>query len=71
MGSQLSPGFYLKAQNKYGGCYIARRQNHILASARNLKDLLKIIKKRKIRREGEVSIGYVPSARSFHVYLIR
>lgn len=70
MIDQFSPRFYLKAQKKYGGRYIARRQNRVLASAKNLKDLLQIIKKREIRHEGKVSIGYVPPVHSFHVYFV-
>lgn len=68
MKNPLSPTFYLRAQKKYGGKYIARKKNRVLASAKNLKELLKIMKKLNIRHEGEVSIGYVPSVHSIHVY---
>lgn len=64
----FSPTFYLKAQKKYGGRYILRRKNKVLASAKNLKDLLKIMKARNIVNEGEASIGYVPPSHSSHVY---
>lgn len=68
MKGAFSPTFYLKAQRKFGGRYIARRRNKVLASAKMLRDLLKVMKNRKIRHEGEVSIGYVPSTHSLHVY---
>ena len=68
MNIALTPTFYLKAQKKYGGRYIARKKNRILASAKNLKDLIKIMKARKIVHTGEVSIGYVPSSKTYHVY---
>lgn len=71
MRGLFSTGFYLKAQKKYGGRYIARRRNQVLASAKTLKDLLKAMKIRRIDHEGEVSIGYVPSVDSLHVYFIR
>lgn len=69
MKSSLAPTFYLKAQKKYGGKYVARKRNRVLISAKNLKDLLKLMKTRKIPHSGEVSIGYVPSSGSTHVYL--
>ena len=65
----FSPTFYLRAQKKYGGKYIARKGNRVLVSAKNLKDLLKIMKKRKIDRTVPVSVGYVPASRSIHVYI--
>ena len=70
MKGSFSREFYLKAQKKYGGKYIARKKNQVLAAAKNIRDLLKVLKKKKITHEGEVSIGYVPSSQSLHVYLI-
>ncbi|MBI2982173.1 MAG: hypothetical protein HYY44_07785 [Deltaproteobacteria bacterium] len=69
--AQLSPTFYFRAQKKYGGKYIAREKNRVLASAKHLKDLYKIMKTKKIRHEGEVSIGYVPRSDTSYVYILR
>ncbi|MBI4365435.1 MAG: hypothetical protein HY543_01300 [Deltaproteobacteria bacterium] len=66
----LPPTFYLRAQKRYGGKYIARKKGRVLAAAPNLRQLLKIMKTRKIRHEGEVSIGFVPSVKSLHVYIV-
>lgn len=60
----LNPTFYLKAQRRYGGKYIARQGNHVLAHGRNLKDLFQVMKKKKISHKNDVSIGYVPSSTS-------
>lgn len=68
MKAGVPPNFYLRAQKKFGGRYIARRRDRILAAAKTLKDLLKIMKVRKIKHEGDVSIGYVPAYNSTHVY---
>lgn len=70
MQKDLSPTFYFKAQKKFGGKYIARRKNHVLASAKTLKDLFKVMKRQKIEHRGEVSVGYVPSSHTSHVYKI-
>lgn len=70
MKASLSPTFYLRAQKKYGGRYVARKRNRVIASGKNLKDLLRIMRKRKIVHTEEVSIGYVPSPNVSHVYLI-
>ena len=71
MKSSLPPLFYLRAQKKHGGRYIARRKARVIASAKTLKDLMKVMKARRIPHAGEVSIGYVPSSHSLHVYLNR
>lgn len=68
MQSTISPTFYLKAQKKYGGKYIVRKKNRVLASAKNLKDLLQAMKRKKIAHQGEVSIGYVPSSKTSYVF---
>ncbi|MBI3540907.1 MAG: hypothetical protein HY073_02045 [Deltaproteobacteria bacterium] len=67
----LPPAFYLRAQKKYGGRYVARKSSRVLASAKNLKELLKIMKSRKIVHQGNVSIGYVPPSHSSHVFIYR
>lgn len=68
--TSLPPTLYLRAQRRYGGKYIARKKGRILAAARNLRELLRMMKARKICHEGEVSIGFVPSAKSIHVYIM-
>lgn len=71
MKTSLSPTFYLRAQKKFGGKYVARKRNQILASAKTLKDLLRLMKSMKISHRGEVSIGYVPTVNHIHVYIVR
>lgn len=64
----LSPTFYLKAQKRYGGQYIARLGDRVLASARTLKALLKQMKTKQLLHRSSVSIGYVPSLKVAHVF---
>ncbi len=71
MRKELSPTFYLRAQKRHGGRYILRNKNQVLVSAKTLKDLLKIMKLKKIKHGIGVSLGYVPSTDSIHVYALR
>lgn len=71
MKTSVSPTFYFKAQKKYGGKYVAYKRNRILASGRDLKDLLRIMRLKKVPHSEQVVIGYIPSVHTSHVYINR
>ena len=58
---------YAKLQENYGGEYIARRDDHIIAHAKTYPQLLKKLAHKKINRS-TLSIGFVPSQRSLCIY---
>ena len=68
MEKNFSPTFYFRAQKKFGGKYIVRKKNKILAAAKTLSELLKLMKKKKIEHKDNVSIGFVPSSRLSYVF---
>lgn len=69
MKLNISPTFYFKAQKKYGGKYVAYKKNRVLASGKDLKDLFRIMRAKKVSHSEQVVIGYIPSVHTSHVYL--
>lgn len=66
---KLSSNFYAQIRKKFGGQFIAREQDKVLAFGKTLKSLFKNMKEKHISHEGSVSVGYVPSKNTVHVYV--
>ena len=51
---------YAPLQEKYGGKFIARCHNRVLASAKTLKQVFTALSRRKIRYTKDIILGHIP-----------
>ena len=58
---------YAKLQNRYGGKYIARRGDQVVASAGTYDELIEQLRALGVERT-ELVIAFIPSPDVFYVY---
>ena len=58
---------YSRLQRRYGGRFIARQDDKVLASGATYRAVLAAIKQRHIRR-ADVIVGYVPPRHAVCIY---
>ena len=59
---------YFQIQTKYGGEFIAQRNNKVVAHAKDIEKLYKRIGSKKIKRDGHTTVGFVPRKDACYVF---